>query len=99
MFTNGLQFSMIKTFSHKGLAELFEAGTSSKIDKRFKAKSIRCLDILASADSLTELRVPGFNFHSLQGKPKRYAMKVSANYRITFAWQKGAIDVDFEDYH
>ncbi len=29
----------------------------------------------------------------------RYALPVSGNYRVTFGWAKGAIDVDLEDYH
>jgi toxin HigB-1 len=90
---------MIKTFSDKGLSELFETGSSRKIGSRYKAKALRCLDLLNNADSLNELQVPGFDFHRLHGKPTRYAMKVSANYRITFGWQKGAIDVDIIDYH
>ena len=90
---------MIKSFKHKGLAELFETGSSRYVDNRYKKKSLRCLDLLANADSPDELKVPGFNFHRLQGKPIRYAMKVSANYRITFGWKKGAIDIDLEDYH
>ena len=90
---------MIKTFKHKGLAELFETGSSRHVGSRYQAKALRCLDLLANADSLSELNVPGFGFHRLQGKPVNYAMTVSANYRITFGWQKGAIDVQLEDYH
>jgi len=48
---------------------------------------------------LPELDIPSFAFHRLQGKPVRYSLKVNGNFRITFAWQKGAIDVDLEDYH
>ena len=91
---------MIKSFSNKGLVELFEKGKSHRIGQRYQANALRCLDLLASADSLHELNVPGFGFHRLQGKPTRYAMTtVSANYRVTFGWQIGAIDVDLEDYH
>jgi len=89
---------MIKTFKHKGFNELFDTGSSRKVDNRLQDKSLRCLDLMENADSLHELKVPGFNFHKLKGTPG-YAMKVSANYRITFGWQKGAIDIDLEDYH
>jgi len=46
------------------------------------------------------MNVPGFGFHGLQGDPKRWAVSVNANYRITFGWSdESAIDVNFEDYH
>jgi len=40
------------------------------------------------------------HFHRLQGKPKRWSVRVNKNYRITFGWIKeSAIDIDYEDYH
>jgi len=49
----------------------------------------------------TELDVPGNDFHELKGNcAETYAVKVSANYRITFRWHDdGPYDVDLEDYH
>jgi len=91
--------NMIKTFRSKGLLKLYLTGKSKDIGKSYQAKCLRCLDVLEQADELTELNIPGFRFHGLQGKPKRYSMTVSKNYRITFGWDKGAIDIDFEDYH
>jgi len=36
----------------------------------------------------------------LQGNPKRWSMRVTGNYRITFGWSgENALDIDFEDYH
>ena len=99
MFTYGLHLLMIKTIKHKGLKELHKKGSTRLIGNQFKARSLMCLDLLEQADSLTELNIPSFDFHRLQGKPTRYALKVSANYRITFEWQKGAVNVYFEDYH
>lgn len=44
--------------------------------------------------------IAGFHFHGLQGKPKRWSVRVSGNYRITFGWSgEAAVDVDYEDYH
>lgn len=56
------------------------------------------LDALIKPD---DLNLPGLQFHQLAGKAKgRYAVSVSANWRITFAWDgENATDVDFEDYH
>ncbi len=90
---------MIKTFKHKGLSELFNTGSSRRVGNQYQAKSCRCLDLLDHAKSLDELHVSGYDFHKLKGNPIRYAMKINANYRITFGWKKGVIDVDLEDYH
>ncbi len=47
-----------------------------------------------------DMHLPGYRFHGLNTKPKRYAVDASGNYRITWAWDDGdAIDVDIEDYH
>ena len=62
---------MIKSFKHKGLAELFERGRSRSVSQDLQSRSLRRLDALDQAESLTELNIPGFNFHGLQGKPKR----------------------------
>jgi len=41
-----------------------------------------------------------FRFHGLQGKPPRWSVRVTGNYRITFGWSgENALDVDLEDYH
>ena len=59
------------------------------------------LDRLDAAKKPTDMRLPGFGFHPLKGPSKgRYAVTVSGNYRITFAWDdEDAVDVHFEDYH
>ena len=90
---------MIRTYRHKGLEELFNKGKSRRVGARYQAKGIRCLDLINQTEALSELNIPGFGFHRLQGKPVRYALSVSGNYHVTFGWAKGAIDVDLEDYH
>ena len=46
------------------------------------------------------LNVPGFDFHGLQGKPKRYSVHVNGPWCITFEWQgEKAVKLDFENYH
>ena len=59
------------------------------------------LDRLDAAIAPEDLNLPGLGFHRLAGGAKgRYAVSVSANWRITFGWQdQDAVDVDFEDYH
>jgi len=52
------------------------------------------------AETPGDLNVPGFDFHGLQGKPKRYNIHVNGPWSITFEWIKGdAWRVDLEQYH
>ncbi len=64
---------MIKSFKHKGLAELFERGGSRRVRHDLQSRSLRRLEALDQAESLMDLNVPRFNFHGLQGIPKRYS--------------------------
>jgi proteic killer suppression protein len=47
------------------------------------------------------MNLPGLRFHALTGNLKgRFAVLVSPNWRITFAWEgEDAADLDLEDYH
>ena len=91
---------MIRSFRHKGLAELFEKGRSPGIRQDLQKRVLRRLDVLEQADLLADLDVPGFDFHGLQGKPKRYSIHVNGPWCITFEWEDGdALRVDIEQYH
>ncbi len=91
---------MIKSFNHKGLTELFERGRSRKVRQDLQSRSLRRLDALDQAESLTDLNVPGFNFHGLQGIPKRYSIHVNGPWCITFEWKDGdAFKINLEQYH
>ena len=91
---------MIKSFKHKGLAELFEFGQSRRMREDLQARSLRRLEVLDQAESLTDLQIPGFNFHGLRGSPKRYSIHVNGPWCITFEWEKGnARRVDLNQYH
>ena len=58
------------------------------------------LSALHGARELGDLNAPGFNFHGLQGKPKRHSIRVNGPWRITFEWIDGdAWRVDLEQYH
>lgn len=60
----------------------------------------RILALLNAATSPQDMHLPGLRFHGLEGKPKRWAVDASGNYRVTFGWEdQDAIDVDIEDYH
>jgi proteic killer suppression protein len=91
---------MITSFKHKGLAELFELGSSRRVKPDLQTRSLRRLDALHQAESLTDLNVPGFNFHGLHGLPKRYSIHVNGPWCITFEWEEGeAFNVDLVQYH
>ena len=65
---------MIESFIHKGLRELYNDGKSSRIQSVLVGRFLRRLDAIDSATLLSDLNVPGFNFHGLEGKPKRYSI-------------------------
>ncbi len=91
---------MIKSFKHKGVEELFRTGKSRRVKPAFQDKCLRIMDALDVATVPEEMNIPGFKFHGLQGNPKRYAVKVSGNYRVTFGWEgTDAIKLNLENYH
>jgi toxin HigB-1 len=60
----------------------------------------RILSALEIATAPRQMAIPGWRFHSLKGKPQRYAVDASGNFRVTFGFKgQDAIDVDLEDYH
>jgi len=90
---------VIKGFRNRSLEKFYAKGLTAKIKPQHRDKVRRLLDALAAA-TLKDLNVPGWNLHSLEGKPKRYGLKVQKNWRVTFTWQDGDADeVDYEDYH
>lgn len=95
-----LQYRMIRSFRHKGLAELFGSGTSAKLDATLRERIVRRLDALNAAGTPGDMNLPGFDFHALRGKPKRYSVHVNGPWCITFEFAEGdAWRVDLEQYH
>lgn len=93
-------FPMIKTFRHKGLEAFATTGDASKLPVKNHSRVRRILLALDVASVPEDMNLPGFRFHGLNGKPKRYAVDASGNYRVTWGWEiADAIDVDIEDYH
>ena len=90
---------MIKTFRNKQLVALF-AGNRSRIDQKFHRRILIRLDALDAASVVTDVNLPGYDFHGLQGKPKRFTIHVNGPWCITFEFVDGdAFNVDFEQYH
>jgi proteic killer suppression protein len=92
---------VIGSFRSKALRNLWEKNDPTGVNQNARPRIGRILSILESAEALGDLDVPGFRFHALKGNnPTRYSMRVTANWRITFAWLGGvASAVDMEDYH
>jgi toxin HigB-1 len=91
---------MIRTFGHKGLAELWETGKTKAIDQRLHRRVLVRLDALNKALRLEDLNVPGFDFHRLHVTPVRYTLHVNGPWCVTFEWKDGdALRVDYEQYH
>jgi toxin HigB-1 len=91
---------MIRSFRSKAL-ELFAAkGDASKLPVKNQNRVRRILAALDVATKPEDMNLPGYRFHGLQAKPKRYAVDASGNYRVTWGWDEpDAIEVDLEDYH
>jgi proteic killer suppression protein len=92
---------MIRTFRHKGLRRLFETDNTSGV-RGDQARRIR--DVLAHLDEArypSDLDLPGYRLHPLQGDLKGYwSATISGNWRIVFRFDEGdALDVDLVDYH
>jgi proteic killer suppression protein len=91
---------MIGSFRHKRLEEIYRTGKTRRMGADHVRKCVRILQLLEVAAQPEDMNLAGFRFHGLQGKPKRWSVRVTANYRITFSWSgESALDVDLEDYH
>jgi proteic killer suppression protein len=91
---------MIRSWLDKGLKDLFEKGATSRIQKSMHGRCVVRLDALDRALRPEDMNVPGFDFHALRGKPRRYTVHVNGPWCITFEFEAGdAYRVDFEQYH
>ena len=90
---------MIKTFRHKSLSKLFLKGETKGLPSDLIARIERRLAALNAAKVPKDMNLPGFSYHALEGKPKRWTIHVSGNWCITYGWDEGAVDVDLKDYH
>jgi toxin HigB-1 len=91
---------MIESFRHKGLALLFLENDASKVRPDLVERCRNRLSVLDDAVVAEDMNLPGFDFHGLRGKPKRFAVKVNGPWRITFEFNDGnALRVDLENYH
>ncbi|MEO7814764.1 MAG: type II toxin-antitoxin system RelE/ParE family toxin [Sphingomicrobium sp.] len=91
---DGFRSKPLKLFAFKGDAS--KLPVSGVAVDRLEAQ-LTALDVATAAD---QMDVPGWYFHPLKGKPVRFSVRVTANYRLTFGFvPPNASDVDLEDYH
>ena len=92
---------MIKSFRHKGLKRLYEAGKASGVQATHVSRLTMQLTALDTAQSIDDMDIPGFKLHPLKGKLKeRWSISVDGNWRIAFEFREGnAFVLDYEDYH
>jgi proteic killer suppression protein len=92
---------VIKHFQHKGLERFFRRGETKGIQAQHQQRIQRILDLLDDACEPQELAIPGMFLHPLKGdRNGQWAMTVSGNWRITFAFDgEDIIVVNLEDYH
>ncbi|MEO7145919.1 MAG: type II toxin-antitoxin system RelE/ParE family toxin [Bryobacteraceae bacterium] len=91
---------MLAGFRHKGLEELYVTGNTRRIGAAYIGKCVRVLQLLDVAGQPGEMNIAGFRFRGLQGKPKRWSVRLTANYRISSGWSgENTANIDLEDYH
>ena len=92
---------MIKSFKHKGLAELFGSGNARKVQLKHAQRLRWILTMLSAATHPGQLNAPGLRLHPLKGRPTgRCAVWVDENFRVIFRFEAGhAVQVDYGDYH
>lgn len=97
-----LQFkTVIKSFRHKGLKQLFETGARAGVTPELANRLRRQLDVLNRARTTRDMNLPGYRLHQLKGnRTGTWSVTVSGNWRVTFRFDgEDAVDVDLEDYH
>ena len=92
---------MIRSFRSKALARYWTKGDERGLRPDWRNRVRLILSRLDVARVPAEMNLSGLRFHALTGNLRgRFAITVSPNWRITFAWDgDDAIDVDLEDYH
>ncbi|MYZ49108.1 type II toxin-antitoxin system RelE/ParE family toxin [Propylenella binzhouense] len=92
---------MIRSFRSRALRRFWERSDERRLPAEQAARIAMILDRLDASTQPGMMNVPGLRFHSLTGDMKgRYAVAVTGNWRITFAWDgEDAVAVDLEDYH
>ncbi len=93
---------MIKTFSDKRTAAIFEGYQVKQLPKEIQRIARRKLKQLDATTRIESLRIPpGNRLELLKGKRAgQWSIRINGQWRICFAWHEGdATDVEIADYH
>ncbi len=99
--TQYTNWSMIRSFKHKGIEGFFLSGSKAGIKPSHAAKLNDRLTVLNAAIKPAQMNVPGWQFHALSGNlAGHWAVSVNGNWRLTFSFEgEDAVLVDYQDYH
>jgi proteic killer suppression protein len=92
---------MIRSFRSRALKRFWTKGDASGLRPDWSRKVERQLSLLDLATRPEDMDVVTYGFHALScNLIGRYAVTVSRNWRLTFAFEEqDAVEVDLEDYH
>lgn len=97
---------MILSFGDKATEEFYHGISSSRayrlLPQSLKAAAIRKLDLLNSAATVGELRIPpGNRLEKLKGDlDGMHSVRINQQYRVIFLWtEEGPEQVQIMDYH
>jgi proteic killer suppression protein len=85
----------------RNITFFFRHGETKGVLAHHQSRIQRILDLLDDACEPQDLKIPGMFLHPLKGERKgQWAMTVSGNWRITFAFDgEDVVIVNLEDYH
>ena len=92
---------MIRSFSDKETAALYQSGHSRKFSS-LERIALRKLDMINAAVNVETLKVPPGNWlEALKGdRQGQYSIRINDRWRICFRWEgRDAYDVEIVDYH
>ncbi len=91
---------MIRNIRDRALRRYWETGDPKGLSVENTNRVRLMLLALDKAARPEEMNLPGYRFHALRGKPRRWSLTVTGSWRLTFGWEgENAIDVNLEDYH
>lgn len=92
---------MIISFIHKGIEDFFRTGNKKGIHPAHARKLQFQLTALDSSATLSDMDIPGWGLHQLQGSRKNiWSISVNGNWRLTFKFSQGNVELlNYEDCH
>jgi proteic killer suppression protein len=92
----------VRSFRHKGLKRLYEAGSGRGLRADLATKLAIILHAIDQARNVEQIaKYPGWKLHPLKGGRRgEWSIWVTGNFRLTFRVDGDDVyDLDFEDYH